>query len=118
MSHGAGIVATRGRTLEVPGIAYRLASILLICLSLALLSDAFLTVGNLLNVLRQTALLFLIASGLTLVVLAGGLDLSIGANVGLSACLVATAVQATGSVSMGIAVGCVTGTLVGVLNGA
>ena len=105
-------------TLEVPALAYRLAGVLLIGVTLTMLSDAFLTVPNLLNVLRQTALLFLLASGLTLVVLAGGLDLSVGANVGLSACLVAAAVQATGSVSVGIVVGCASGTLIGLVNGA
>jgi ribose transport system permease protein len=115
---GSGLTAGRRRTLEVPALAYRLVGIVLIGLALSMLSDAFLTVPNLLNVLRQTALLFLIASGLTMVVLAGGLDLSIGANVGLSACLVATAVQTTGSVSVGIVVGCAAGTLVGVVNGA
>lgn len=99
-------------------LVYRLAGVVLICLVLTMLSDAFLTVPNLLNVLRQTALLFLIASGLTLVVLAGGLDLSIGANVGLSACLVASAVRATGSVWAGVAVGCAAGTAVGLVNGA
>lgn len=99
-------------------LAYRLAGVALLCVVLTMLSDAFLTVPNLLNVLRQTALLFLIASGLTLVVLAGGLDLSIGANVGLSACLAATAVQATGSVWAGVAVGSAAGTVVGLVNGA
>ena len=52
-------------------LVYRLAGVALLCVVLTMLSDAFLTVPNLLNVLRQTALLFLIASGLTLVVLAG-----------------------------------------------
>ena len=41
-------------------------------------------------VLRQAALLFLMASGLTLVILTAGLDLSIGANVALSGCLAAS----------------------------
>ncbi len=57
--------------------------------ALASLSDAFLTAPNLLNVLRQASLTFLIASGVTLVILTAGLDLSIGANVGLSACIAA-----------------------------
>lgn len=110
--------AAAGRAgIEVPALAYRLAGVLLICAALAVLSDAFLTVPNLLNVLRQTALLFLIASGLTVVVLAGGLDLSIGANVGLSACLVAAALQSTGSIGLAIVVGCLTGTVVGLVNG-
>ena len=38
-------------------------------------------------VLRQAALQFLMSAGLTLVVLTGGIDLSIGAVLGLAACL-------------------------------
>jgi ribose transport system permease protein len=80
-------------------------------------SDAFLTSNNLLNVLRQASLLFLLASGLTLVILTAGLDLSIGANVALSACLAATVIKATGSVALGVAVGLGAGLLVGLANG-
>ena len=69
---------------------YRLLAAALLCVLIASLSDVFFTVGNILNVLRQTALLFLMASGLTLVILTAGLDLSVGANIGLSACLAAT----------------------------
>ena len=74
-------------------------------LALAFLSDAFLTATNLLNVLRQASLNFLIASGVTLVILTAGLDLSIGANVGLSACIAAAAIKATGSIAAGVAPG-------------
>ena len=43
-------------------LAYRLlAAALAVCVALSLLSDAFLTTSNLLNVLRQASLLFLIA---------------------------------------------------------
>jgi len=89
---------------------YRLLAAALICAALALASDAFLTLGNILNVLRQTALLFLMASGLTLVILTAGLDLSVGANIGLSACLAASVIQSTGSTGLGVATGCRLGT--------
>lgn len=98
-------------------VAYRLLGVLLLCIVLTLSSSAFLTVGNLLNVLRQASLIFLIASGLTLVILSGGLDLSIGANLGLSACLAAAAIKATGSISVGIAAGLVCGMNIGLVNG-
>ena len=84
---------------------------------LALSTDAFLTVTNLLNVLRQASLIFLLASGVTLVILAAGLDLSIGANLGLSACLAAAAMKSTGSISVGIAAGLACGITIGVSNG-
>ncbi|CCE06253.1 D-ribose transporter subunit; membrane component of ABC superfamily [Bradyrhizobium sp. STM 3843] len=96
---------------------YRLLAALLICAALTLLSDSFLSLGNILNVLRQASLTFFIASGLTLVVLTAGLDLSVGANVALSACLAGTVIHQTGSPALGILTGLVVGGVVGFLNG-
>jgi ribose transport system permease protein len=76
-----------------------------------------LTASNLLNVLRQASLIFLLASGVTLVILAAGLDLSIGANVALSACMAATILKLTGSIPLGIVTGLACGVAVGLLNG-
>lgn len=98
-------------------VFYRLAGAALICLVLAVIAENFLTVNNLLNVLRQASLLFFLSSGLTLVVLTAGLDLSIGANIGLSACLAAAAIKGTGSPWLGALVGLGVGTVVGLANG-
>jgi ribose transport system permease protein len=86
-------------------------------IALTLSTDAFLTASNLLNVLRQASLIFLSASGLTLVIVGAGLDLSVGANVGLSACLAAAAIKASGMTSMGFGAGLLCGTAIGILNG-
>jgi ribose transport system permease protein len=96
---------------------YRLLAVALLCVMLATLSDVFFTTNNILNVLRQTALLFLLASGLTLVILTAGLDLSVGANVGLSACLAASVIKVTGSASLGMATGIGCGAMIGLANG-
>jgi ribose transport system permease protein len=96
---------------------YRLLAAFLICLVLSVLSESFLSLGNILNVLRQASLTFFIASGLTLVVLTAGLDLSVGANVALSACLAGTVIHQTGSPSLGILTGLVAGGIVGLMNG-
>jgi ribose transport system permease protein len=96
---------------------YRLLAVLLICVVLSLLSNSFLNLGNILNVLRQASLMFFIASGLTLVVLTAGLDLSVGANVALSACLAGTVIQHTGSPALGVLTGLATGGIIGLLNG-
>jgi ribose transport system permease protein len=95
----------------------RVAGVVLLGLALAASSHSFLTTGNLLNVLRQASLTFLIGSGVTLVILTAGLDLSIGANVGLSACVAAAAMKATGSIALGVAAGLACGTTIGLLNG-
>jgi ribose transport system permease protein len=102
---------------RVKMLAYRLAAVALIALALAVTTESFLTLTNVLNVLRQASLTFLIASGLTLTILTAGLDLSVGANVGLSACLAATVMQSTGSASLGALVGLAFGAGVGALNG-
>lgn len=98
-------------------LVYRLAAIAIIGAALSVTTESFLTVTNILNVLRQSSLTFLIASGLTLTVLTAGLDLSVGANVGLSACLAGTVMQSTGSVALGAATGLVFGAGIGILNG-
>ena len=96
---------------------YRVLAVALLCVALTALSDVFLTANNILNVLRQTALLFLMASGLTLVILTAGLDLSIGANVALSGCLAASVIKITGSPLLGIATGIGCGFIIGLTNG-
>ncbi|HXZ21442.1 MAG TPA: ABC transporter permease [Pseudolabrys sp.] len=96
---------------------YRVLAVALLCLALTALSDAFLTANNILNVLRQAALLFLMASGLTLVILTAGLDLSIGANVALSGCLAASVIKLTGLPLLGVATGIACGTVIGLANG-
>ena len=102
---------------DVMQALYRVLAVALLSVALATLSDVFLTANNILNVLRQTALLFLMASGLTLVILTAGLDLSIGANVALSGCLAASVIKLTGSPLLGVATGIACGTVVGFANG-
>ena len=102
---------------DVLQVFYRLLAAFLICVVLSFLSDSFFSLGNILNVLRQASLMFFIASGLTLVVLTAGLDLSVGANVALSACLAGTVIHHSGSATLGVLTGLATGGIIGLLNG-
>jgi ribose transport system permease protein len=102
---------------DVLQLSYRLLAALLICVLLSLLTDSFLSLNNILNVLRQASLMFFVAAGLTLVVLTAGLDLSIGANVGLTACLAGTVIHVTGSPALGVLVGIGVGAAIGLANG-
>jgi ribose transport system permease protein len=113
----ATTAARPGISADVEALGYRVAGVLLLSIVLAVSSDAFLTASNVLNVLRQASLTFLIASGVTLVIIAGGIDLSIGANVGLSACIAATVMKSSGSIVLGVAAGLACGTAIGFLNG-
>ena len=102
---------------DILHILYRLLAALLICVVLSASTDSFLYLTNILNVLRQASLLFFIASGLTLVVLTAGLDLSVGANVALSACVAGTVIHKTGQPALGVLAALATGAAVGLLNG-
>ncbi len=98
-------------------VALRAVLILLMAVGLASASDAFLQPANLLNVLRQASLMFLLASGLTLVILSGGFDLSVAANLTLSACVAAGVIKSGHSPWLGVATALSISTFVGLLNG-
>jgi ribose transport system permease protein len=102
---------------ETSRIAMRLAALLVLGAALAGLSSAFLSTVNLMNVLRQAALLFFMSSGLTLVVLTAGLDLSIGAAVAFAACVAGTVIKSADSAWLGAVAALGIGAVVGLLNG-
>ena len=64
-----------------------LVGLVLLCVFLSLTTDTFLTVRNILNVLDQITVLGIMAIGMTLVILIGGIDLSVGSLIAL-ACMV------------------------------
>lgn len=95
-----------------------LPALAFLCLLIALgtlLSDVFLSVRNVGNVLTNVTPLLLIAVGQTFVIGARGLDLSVGAVATLSATLVATLGPDLGLLVVPVAIGA--GALVGVVNG-
>lgn len=91
-------------------------SFLALFAALSVSSDAFLTKGNLLNILDQQAGTGVIALGVTVVVIAGGFDLSVGA--GMALCGVVSAYVAVHvGVGAGLLLGMGSGLLLGAFNG-
>lgn len=83
-----------------------------------LLGDqGFLTTTNLLNILRQTAIITIIAVGMTYVIACAEIDLSVGSIAGLTSITAAMAIAAYGLVP-GIIAGLLIGVLVGAVNGS
>jgi ribose transport system permease protein len=76
----------------------------------------FLDTNNLLNIVRQTAPIAIMAVAMTYVLAAGEIDLSIGAVAGLASVAAAMAMD-VGGVPLGILAGIATGLIVGVING-
>lgn len=78
--------------------------------------DGFLTQTNLLNIVRQTTTISVMAVAMTFVIAAAEIDLSVGALAGLASVTTAMAIAHWG-VAAGIAIGLGTGLLVGSING-
>lgn len=84
--------------------------------SVTLWDRGFLSPDNFMNILRQTAMVSVMAIGMAFVLSAGEIDLSIGATVALSALVTALVVQETNAV-FGVAAGLAVGFGVGLVNG-
>ena len=89
-----------------------------LCVIVALLNDRFLSRGNILNVLRQLFSNCNLALGMCLVIITGGIDLSVGAIMALSGTLCAGTIAA-GQLPIPVAIlmGLALGVLVGFING-
>jgi ribose transport system permease protein len=83
---------------------------------LSLLTSAFATTRNILNVLDQAAQVGLAALGVTLPIIGGGFDLSLGAVFAVTGSVAAFIAQ-SGHPGLGIAVGILLGFLLGCMNG-
>jgi len=89
--------------------------------SLRNVGAGFLDLGNLMNILRQTSLIAIIAVGMTFALGAAQIDLSIGPIVGVTSLVTAVVLKQYGifpGVIAGLAVGAVVGSLNGVLTSA
>ncbi len=84
--------------------------------ALTLSDKGFLNPNNLLNIVRQTAMIAIMAIAMTFVLSAGEIDLSVGAVAGLATVTVAMAISVAGPFG-GVAAGIATGLAVGMFNG-
>ncbi len=84
---------------------------------LSLVSEPFRTATNLANIARQTAAINIMALGMTLIIVAGGIDLSVGAILAFAGYAGARAMERGLPIAAGIAVGLAAGLVCGLLNG-
>lgn len=79
--------------------------------------DHFLSKTNLSSVVRQTAVINLMALGMTLVIISGGIDLSVGAILAMGGLLGTMAMAKGQPILIGVFLGILTGCACGFLNG-
>ena len=92
-------------------------ALLVICAGLALTSPTFLSIGNLMDVMRQVSINAVIAFGMTLVILLGGIDLSVGSILAVSSVVTAGFMRTGCDAVLATLAGILSGALMGSLNG-
>ncbi|HHT0375774.1 TPA: ABC transporter permease [Raoultella planticola] len=95
-----------------------LIGLLIIIITFSFLSPVFFTIPNLLNILQQSSINALIALGMTLVIISGGIDLSVGPAAALSAVLGATMMVAGVPAPLAILATLGIGAICGVFSGS
>jgi len=94
-----------------------IVGLFLLGLFLSILSPHFLTVSNILNVLRQISMIAVVAIGMTYVIITGGIDLSVGSVLALSAVGAASFMTHGVNVYFAALAGMMIGAVCGFLNG-
>ena len=98
-------------------VAGMLPVLLLLCVGFSLMSDNFFSAQNFSIISQQASINVVLASGLTFVILTGGIDLSVGSILAVSAVVALLISQVPGLSSLAIPAGLGIGLLLGLVNG-
>ena len=94
-----------------------LVAFIILCVGLSIATPAFFTKDNILNVLRQVATNSNLAIGLTMAIIIGGIDLSVGAILAFSGLLCASFISDGMNLGLAVLLSFTLGALFGLLNG-
>jgi ribose transport system permease protein len=92
-------------------------SLIVLFVTLAVSSPHFLTETNLSSVVRQTAVINIMALGMTMIIVTGGIDLSVGSILAMGGLLGTMSMEKGAPIPLGVAFGVATGLACGLLNG-
>ena len=111
------LIQKRERSALLKSVGLPVGAILLLLTLFSLLSPSFLQPQTMVTILRESAVLLVVAVGMTFVILMGSIDLSVGATVTLAGLAAATIVTQTQSVVLAVLAGLTVGLVVGLVNG-
>jgi ribose transport system permease protein len=94
-----------------------LAFIVLFIAAIFLRGTTFLSFGNIINILRNNSIIGIIALGMTLIIITGGIDLSVGSQLALTGLICISVVNMTQNIILGILVSVACAVLLGLLTG-
>ena len=119
-AHGHAPTVHARRTLTMTLAALQAGPVVILVallLVMSLASDVFFSLQNFGNILKQSAVISVLALGQLLVILTRGIDLSVGSNLSLSAVVGAIVWRDHGSATLSVLATLATATVVGLING-
>ena len=93
------------------------AILLVLCLGISLAAPQFYSGANIIAILRQCALVLIVASGMTMLVITAEVDLSVGASLAFVGCIGMAVINDTKSLALGILAALAFSGFVGLVNG-
>ncbi|MDF2941166.1 MAG: inner-rane translocator [Herbinix sp.] len=94
-----------------------IAFVALFLIAVVLQGNTFLSVNNILNILRNNSVIGIIALGMTLIIITGGIDLSVGSQLAFIGIVIITVFNSTQSIFLTIVVGIGAAVVLGLLTG-
>lgn len=92
-------------------------ALILLCVVIYCLTPVFLSYRNIMNTLRQVSLTAICGFGMTMIILLGEIDLSVGSQQAVAGIISVVVLNATGSVLLAVLAAVAAGAVVGTLNG-
>jgi len=92
--------------------------IALMIVATAVMGTTFFNINNFMNILFNNTIVGIIALGMTLIIISGGIDLSVGSATALTGLITISVINATGSIVLGIMAAFAAGIAMGAFNGA
>ncbi|WP_421723132.1 ABC transporter permease [Bauldia sp.] len=105
-----GALASKGPIVLIVALA-------VICLAISLAEPQFYSAANIIAILRQSAMVLIVACGMTMLLITAEVDLSVGASIAFVGCVAMDVMNNTDSVFLGALAGIAFGGAVGLFNG-
>ncbi len=112
-THAAGIF----RSVSLGKLGGVVIGLVVVCLYMSFSNPLFLTWGNILNIFRAQSVVFILAIGMTFVILCGMLDLSVASATGAAAMVFGIVMKAGGGPALAVLIALATGIVLGFING-
>lgn len=94
-----------------------IAIVVFLVVVFSIISNGFLCLSNMMNIIRQTSILAIVSVGMTYVILTGGVDLSVPNNIALSGLIAGVVLNKTENMILAAAASIGAAMLVGIING-